>query len=359
MQKQLFSRRKSRIVAIGDVKIGGDNPISVQSMTNTPTADTAATLAQIEALAAGGCQIARLAVPDEEAAAALPRIVAQSPLPLVADIHFDHRLALLAVQAGIQALRINPGNIGGQNKVRQVALAAKAAAIPIRVGVNAGSLDKHFLEKYGLSAQALAESALYHVGLLEKEGFSDIKISVKASDLRLMVQAYELLAHRVDYPFHIGLTEAGTPQRGSIRSACALAILLAEGWGDTLRVSLTGDPVQEVWVAKEILGALQLAPLDFEFISCPTCGRTMIDVERIALSVEAALAGLRSPRPLKIAVMGCAVNGPGEAKGADVGIAGGKGEGLLFCQGQVIGRYANQDLARALIDKVKEIISEQ
>jgi (E)-4-hydroxy-3-methylbut-2-enyl-diphosphate synthase len=359
MQEQLFSRRKSRVVSIGDVKIGGDNPISVQSMTNTPTADVAATLAQIEDLAACGCQIARLAVPDEEAAAALPRIVAQSPLPIVADIHFDYRLALLAVQAGVQALRINPGNIGGQNKVRQVAQAAKAAGIPIRVGVNAGSLDKYFLGKYGHSAQALAESALYHTDLLEKEGFSDIKISVKASDLRLMVEAYGFLAERVDYPFHIGLTEAGTQQRGSIRSACALSILLAQGLGDTLRVSLTGDPVTEVWVAKEILGALKLAPLDFEFISCPTCGRTMIDVERIALSVEKALAGLHPPRPLKIAVMGCAVNGPGEAKGADVGIAGGNGEGLLFCHGQVIGRYANQDLAEALINKVKEIISEE
>ncbi|MGI5891339.1 MAG: flavodoxin-dependent (E)-4-hydroxy-3-methylbut-2-enyl-diphosphate synthase [Bacillota bacterium] len=359
MKNDLFPRRKSRVISVADVKIGGDNAISVQSMTNTPTADVEATSRQIARLAAADCDIVRLAVPDTEAAEKLPQILSASSLPIIADIHFDYRLALSAIKAGVDGLRINPGNIGGQYKVKEVAVAAKAAAIPIRIGVNAGSLEKEFLQKYGLSARAMVESALRHVAMLEKENFSDIKISLKASDLSLMIQAYRLLSDQVDYPFHIGLTEAGTVKKGSIRSACAIAILLSQGLGDTIRVSLTGDPVEEVFVAQEILGALKLRKNNFEFVSCPTCGRTMIDVERIALKVEKALEHLKPSLPLKIAVMGCVVNGPGEAKGSDLGIAGSSREGVLFYRGQAIGKYANDDLADALINKVKEIIAQQ
>lgn len=355
----IFPRRISRVISVGDVKIGGGYPLSIQSMTNTKTADVTATLQQIAVLQSAGCQIVRTAVPDLEAAQALPLILRESKIPVVADIHFDYRLALAAIKARVQGLRINPGNIGARYKIKEVVLSAKDAGIPIRIGVNAGSLEKDLLAAYGLSAQAMVESALRHVEILEAENFSDLKISLKASDIPLMIEAYRLLAKQVDYPFHIGVTEAGTYKRGSIRSACGLSILLAEGLGDTLRVSLTGDPVMEITVAQEILAALHLRKNKFEFISCPTCGRTMIDVERIALEVEKHLEMLTPPRPLKIAVMGCVVNGPGEAKGADLGIAGGENEGVLFYQGQAIGRYANDQLAQALIDKVREIINQE
>ncbi len=360
MEQPWITRRATRKIRLGGVEIGGGAPISIQSMTNTPTADVAATAAQIAALAQAGCEIVRLAVPDQTAAAALPALVKGTSVPLVADIHFDYRLALAAIDSGVQGLRLNPGNIGGRERVRQVAQAAAAAGVPIRIGVNGGSLEKELLAKYGgLRPEALVESALHHVRILEETGFEQIKISLKASSLPLMVDSYRLMAQKVDYPLHLGLTEAGTAKRGSIRSAMALAILLAEGIGDTIRVSLTGDPVAEVWVAQEILAALGLRQQGFTFVSCPTCGRTAIPVERIALEVEQALAKVTPPRPMTVAVMGCVVNGPGEAREADVGIAGGKGEGLLFVQGQPVGKYANEALAGALVDKVQAIIRQE
>jgi (E)-4-hydroxy-3-methylbut-2-enyl-diphosphate synthase len=278
-------------------------------------------------------------------------------LPLIADIHIDYRLALAAIKAGIHGLRLNPGNIGGQIRVAQVAAAAKTAGIPIRVGVNGGSLEKDLLARYGgPTAEALLESALRHVALLEAEGFWDIKISLKASRLPLMLKAYRLIAAKVDYPLHIGLTEAGCLRRGSIRSAAALAILLSEGIGDTLRISLTGDPVEEIFVAKEILKALELRQEGYTFISCPTCGRTQIDVAGIAGQIEEHFAGKNPARPLRLAIMGCVVNGPGEAREADLGIAGGKDQGLHFCQGEIIGKYPNNQLAQALIKAAEEFV---
>ncbi len=353
-----WKRKNTKTVTVGNVLIGGGNPISIQSMTNTSTADVKATLAQIQKLAQAGCQIIRLAVPDFEGAAALRSIVTSSPIPVVADIHFDYKLALASIEAGVHGLRLNPGNIGGRQKVKEVALAAKERNIPIRVGVNAGSLEKDLLEKHGgICPQAMVESALGHIHMLEEEGFDQIVVSLKSSDVICMIDAYEQMSAFSDYPLHIGLTEAGTVRRGSIKSALAVGILLSRGIGDTIRISLTGDPVEEVLVAKEILQALHLCKRGFNFISCPTCGRTQVDVEKIALQVEDALSGIEPPFPVSIAVMGCAVNGPGEAKSADIGIAGGKGEGLLFCKGQVVGRYANADLAKALLDHVQILLS--
>lgn len=355
----LKERRPTRTISLGRVLVGGANPLSIQSMTNTKTADLEGTLAQIDRLYQAGCDIVRLAVPDLEAALALGELVKKAPLPLVADIHFDYRLALTALNQGIAGLRLNPGNIGGLERVRLVAREAEAGNVPIRIGVNGGSLEKELLAKYGgLCPEAMVESALKHVRILEECNFDKLKISLKASSLPMTVAAYRLMAQKTDYPLHIGLTEAGTEKRGSLRSAMAISILLAEGIGDTIRVSLTGDPVKEIWVAKEILKALELRKEGIEFISCPTCGRTFIDVERIALVVEEALENLKPARPLKIAVMGCAVNGPGEAKDADCGIAGGKGEGILFCKGEVCGRYPNDQLAQALIDKAWELARE-
>ncbi|MCL1873705.1 MAG: flavodoxin-dependent (E)-4-hydroxy-3-methylbut-2-enyl-diphosphate synthase [Clostridiales bacterium] len=352
----LFYRRLSHVVHVGDVAIGGDNPIVIQSMTNTPTADTGATLLQIKALAAAGCQLVRVAVPDMEAAESLPALIKRSPLPLIADIHFDHRLALAAIRGGIHGLRLNPGNIGSQIRVKEVVAAAKMENISIRIGVNGGSLEKDLLARYGgPTAEALVESALRHVALLEEESFSNIKISLKSSRLPLMVQAYRLIAKKIDYPLHIGLTEAGSFERGSIRSAAALSILLSEGIGDTLRISLTGDPVREIFVAKELLKALELRQEGYTFISCPTCGRCQIDVESISRQVEEHFAGITPTRPLRLAIMGCTVNGPGEAREADLGIAGGKGQGLLFCRGEIVGKYPNHQLAHALIEAAEEL----
>ena len=353
-----MERKKTRRIHIGAVPIGGGAPIAVQSMTNTRTADAAATVAQIKALAAAGCNIVRLAVPDMAAAKTLGEIVRAVDVPLVADIHFDYRLALEAIRQGIAALRLNPGNIGGADNVRAVTAAAKKAHIPIRIGVNAGSLDKKLLAKYGRpTAEALVESALGHVRLLEAEDFYDIKISLKAHDVPLTIAAYRRMSEAVDYPLHLGITEAGTPQSGMIKSAVGIGALLAQGIGDTIRVSLTGDPLVEVKVANEILKSLGLREYGPTLIACPTCGRTSIDLAQIAADVEARLAGVS--RPIQVAVMGCVVNGPGEAREADVGIAGGRGEGLVFRKGEVLRRVPEDQLVTELFKEIDAILHEE
>jgi len=352
-----MERRKSRQIMVGGVPIGGGAPPVIQSMTNTNTADAAATLAQINALYQAGCQIVRATVPDMAAAEAMKTIVKMSPIPVIADIHFDYKLALAAIDAGVHGLRLNPGNIGGPERVKAVAQAAKAANVPIRVGVNSGSLSKAVLEKYGgVTAEAMVESALEQVKLLEAEEFDQIKISLKASNVPLMLEAYRMLADKTDYPFHIGVTEAGTITRGTIKSAVGIGALLAEGLGDTLRVSLAADPVEEIFVAKEILRSLGLYTKGPEFIVCPTCGRTKIPLTELAAEVEAAVDKLNIEKPLKIAVMGCVVNGPGEAREADVGIAGGKDEGLIFAKGEVLGKYPAAELADRLLEEVKKLM---
>ncbi len=344
-------RRKTRPVLIGKVQVGGGAPVSVQSMTKTDTRDAVATIKQIKQLALDGCEIIRAAVPDWEAAAALPAILKEASIPLVADIHFDYRLALEAIKAGVAGLRINPGNIGGRDKVEEVVKAASEKGIPIRIGVNTGSLEKEVLERYGgITARAMAESALRHIDILEKLNFFKIKISLKSSNVPLMVDAYRLLADQVDYPFHIGVTEAGTLRSGTIKSAVGIGILLNEGIGDTIRVSLTGNPCHEVRVGYEILKALGLRRRGVELISCPTCGRTRIDLIRIAGEVEERLQSL--DRPLKVAVMGCVVNGPGEAREADVGIAGGKGTGLIFRKGEIVRKVPEDRLVDELLKEI-------
>ena len=353
-----MQRKITRQIRIGSIAIGGGAPISVQSMTNTKTQDAEATVRQIEALASAGCDIVRLAVPDKEAAANIGAIKAQVKVPLVADIHFDYRLALVAIEQGIDALRLNPGNIGGAENVRRVAEAAKARGIPIRIGVNAGSLDKRLLAKYGgVTAEALVESALEHVRLLEEQDFHDMKISLKAHDVPLTLAAYRLMSERCDYPLHLGITEAGTVRSGIIKSAVGIGALLAEGIGDTLRVSLTGDPVVEVRVAREILKSLGLRDYGPTLISCPTCGRTAIDLPSIAERVEERLSGIA--RPIQVAVMGCVVNGPGEARGADVGIAGGKGVGLVFRKGEVVRQVKEEELVEELFREIDSILEEE
>lgn len=351
----MIKRRKTRQISIGPVKIGGDAPISIQSMTNTNTADIKATVHQIKRLEEAGCHIIRVAVPDQEAVDALPGILQEIRIPLIADIHFDYRLALGSIKAGVHGLRLNPGNIGGEARVAQVAKAAGERQIPIRIGVNAGSLEKSLLDKYGRpSPEALVESALGHIGMLEKLNYNSIKISLKASSVPLMMDAYRLLAEKTDYPFHLGVTEAGTPKKGSIKSAVGIGAMLAEGIGDTIRVSLTGDPVEEVYVAQEILRALGLRKEGIEFISCPTCGRTQINLISIAEQVEERLKGVDISRPITVAVMGCVVNGPGEAREADFGIAGGRGTGLLFKKGEIIRKLPEEQLVEALVEEVKK-----
>ena len=353
-----MQRKITRQIRIGSIAIGGGAPISVQSMTNTKTQDAEATVRQIEVLVSAGCDIVRLAVPDKEAAANIGAIKAQVKVPLVADIHFDYRLALIAIEQGIDALRLNPGNIGGAENVRRVAEAAKARGIPIRIGVNAGSLDKRLLAKYGgVTAEALVESALEHVRLLEEQDFHDMKISLKAHDVPLTLAAYRLMSERCDYPLHLGITEAGTVRSGIIKSAVGIGALLAEGIGDTLRVSLTGDPIVEVRVAREILKSLGLRDYGPTLISCPTCGRTAIDLPSIAERVEERLSGIA--RPIQVAVMGCVVNGPGEARGADVGIAGGKGVGLVFRKGEVVRQVKEEELVEELFREIDSILEEE
>ena len=346
-------RKETRQIMIGNVAIGGGAPIVIQSMNNTKTADVESTLAQLEVLAAQGCQIGRLAVPDTEAAEALKEIVTHTPIPLVADIHFDHRLALKSIENGIHALRINPGNIGSEEKVKAVIDAAKDKNIPIRIGINGGSLEKDLLAKYGYTAEAIVESALREVSIFEKYGFDQVKISVKSSSVEKTVAAYEMLSQKVDFPLHVGVTEAGTLLKGSVKSALGIGLLLAQGIGDTIRVSLTGDPVNEVIVAKEILKNLGLREEGIEIVSCPTCGRTKVDLEKMVSAVENQLKGFVPKRPLTVAVMGCEVNGPGEAKEADYGIANGKGQGLLFKEGNVIGKYKEEEIVGVLVEAIR------
>ncbi|NVO00475.1 MAG: flavodoxin-dependent (E)-4-hydroxy-3-methylbut-2-enyl-diphosphate synthase [Geobacteraceae bacterium] len=344
-------KRPTRQIKIGNIAVGGSSPCTVQSMCSTDTRDVAATLGQIERLATVGCEIVRCAVPDMDAALALGKIRSQSHMPVVADIHFDYKLALKVLEFGIDGLRLNPGNIGDRWKVEEVVKAARERLVPIRIGVNAGSLEKELLQKYGHpTAEAMVESALGHVRILEDIGYEEIKISLKASDVMKTVAAYRLLASKVDYPLHIGITEAGTTFSGTIKSSVGLGILLADGIGDTLRVSLTGDPVDEVRVGFEILKSLGLRQKGVNFVSCPTCGRCEINLIKVAEEVEQRLCGIDSP--ITVAVMGCVVNGPGEAREADFGIAGGKGEGLLFRHGEIVRKVPEAELADALVEEV-------
>lgn len=353
-----MNRKITKEVRIGSVPIGGGNPIVIQSMTNTDTRDIKSTLAQISRLAQAGCQVVRLAVLDTQAAAALKDICRQSTLPVVADIHFDYRLALQAVENGVQGLRINPGNIGPKWKIREIVKAVREKEIPIRVGVNAGSLEKDILNKYGgPTAEGMVESALRHVRLLEDEYYNSIKISLKSSRVPVMIDAYRKMAEIAEYPLHLGVTEAGTVKSGLIKSAVGIGTLLAEGIGDTIRVSLTGDPLAEIPIALNILRVLDLRQDGFELISCPTCGRTQVDLVRLAEEVEKKLETLPSlDKRLTVAVMGCVVNGPGEAREADFGIAGGKGNGLLFQKGEVIKRLPEEELLPALIEVIEDYI---
>lgn len=353
-----MQRKTTKPVSVGAVTIGGEAPIVVQSMTNTDTRDVEATLAQVHALAAAGCEIVRLAVLDDEAASALKEIAARSPLPVIADIHFDYRLAIRAIEQGVHGLRLNPGNIGARWKVQEVVRAVKERQIPIRIGVNAGSLEKELLEKYGgPTAAGMIESALGHIRLLEEEGYYNIKVSLKASSVPLMLEAYRKISDVVDYPLHLGVTEAGTVRSGVVKSAIGIGTLLAEGIGDTIRVSLTGDPVREIPVALEILRVLGLRERSVELISCPTCGRTQVDLALLAENVEERLAHLPVlDKPLKVAVMGCAVNGPGEAREADFGIAGGKGMGILFRKGEIVARFPENELLPALLREIEDYV---
>ena len=326
-------------------------------MTNTKTTDTEATVSQINALAGAGCDIVRLAVPDMRAAENLGNIIRRVNVPLVADIHFDYRLALEAIDQGIASLRLNPGNIGSEDRVRKVVEKAKAHRIPIRIGVNAGSLDKVLLEKYGgVTPEALVESAMQHIRILESMDFYDMKISLKAHDVPMTIAAYRLMSDTVDYPLHLGITEAGTANTGIIKSAVGIGALLAEGIGDTFRISLTGDPVTEVKVAREILKALGLRAYGATLVSCPTCGRTEIDLPAIAAQVEKKLSSVK--KPIQVAVMGCVVNGPGEARDADVGIAGGKGVGLVFRKGEIIRKVPEGELVDELFKEIDQLLAE-
>lgn len=352
------ARRRTRVLHLGGLKIGGDNPVMVQSMTNADTRDADAVLAQIERLAAAGCEAVRVAVPDEEAARALKAINRQAGVPLIADIHFDYRLALAALEAGVRGLRINPGNIGEARRVHAVADAARAVNAVIRIGVNGGSLEKKLLALHGgPTPEALVESALAQARLLESRGFDAIKISIKSSSVPRSVEAYRLLAARCDYPLHIGITEAGTPLRGAVKSAVGLGLLLAEGIGDTLRVSLTGDPVTELTVAWELLRALDLRRRGPEIIACPTCGRTEIDLPALAEAVEKRLEGELAD--IKVAVMGCAVNGPGEAGDADIGLAGGRDRGVIFRKGRIVRSVRGQEaLLAAFLEELDSVVKE-
>jgi (E)-4-hydroxy-3-methylbut-2-enyl-diphosphate synthase len=353
----LPARRKTRPVKVGSVTIGGDAPISVQSMTTTRTDDWAATLEQIHQLAAAGCEIVRVSVPDAKAAAACKKIKAGSPVPLVADIHFDHRYALAAIDAGWDKLRLNPGNIRDEKKVREVVSAAKARGIPIRIGVNNGSLAPDIVQRYGRTPEGMVESGLRHIRILEDLDFHDIVISLKAHDVRTTVAAYRLMATKVDYPFHLGITEAGTLRSGTVKSAVGLGILLAEGLGDTIRVSLTADPIEEVPVCWELLKALGLRERGVEITSCPSCGRVQIDIVKLAEQVERITAEYRAP--VKVAVMGCAVNGPGEASMADVGIAGGKGMGLIYRDGVIVRSLPEAQLLDGLREEIEKVIEQR
>ena len=350
-------RRATRRIRVGTLDVGGGAPVSVQTMTKTDTRDVAATAAQIRAVAAAGCDLVRVAVPDEEAARALAAIKRESPIPVVADIHFRHNLALIALEGGVDGLRINPGNIGGVERVREVVRAARERRVPIRIGVNAGSLEKELLARFGgATPEALVESAMGHVRLLEDADYREIKISDKASDVARTVTAYRLLAERTDYPLHLGVTEAGTFLAGTVRSSVGIGILLGEGIGDTIRVSLTDTPLQEVRVGLELLRSLGLRPPGASVTSCPTCGRTRIDVVGIAGRLEAEMEVFCRTHPgpyPHVAVMGCVVNGPGEAREADIAVAGGDGQGVIYVRGEAKQRVPEAGIVAALMDEVK------
>ncbi len=351
-------RRKTRQIGLGALKVGGDAPITVQSMTKTDTRDVEATLLQIWSLEAAGCDIVRVAVPVKEAAEKLGEIKKRIRIPLVADIHFNYKLALMALDQGVDGLRLNPGNIGGRQLVMEVVRLAQARRVPIRIGVNAGSLEKDLLAKYnGPTAQGMVESALRHIRILEDCGYPEMKVSLKASDPVMMIEAYRRLADEVEYPFHLGVTEAGTPGAGTIKSAIGIGTLLAEGIGDTIRVSLAADPVEEVRVGIEILKALGLRRQGLTFVACPSCGRADVDLVRLAREAEERLKGVTAS--VHVAVMGCEVNGPGEARAADIGVAGGKGIGLIFRKGEVVRKVPEAQIIEALWEEVERFIAEK
>lgn len=352
----MVERRQTRQIQVGSVTIGGDAPVSVQSMTKTDTRNVEATVDQIWALEAAGCELVRVAVPDEDAAAALRDIRPQIRIPLIADIHFNYRLALSALEEGVDGLRLNPGNIGARWKVEEVVRAARDRKVPIRIGVNAGSLEKELMTKYGKpTPEAMVESAMKHIQILEELGYPEIKVSLKASHPRMMIAAYRLLATKVDYPFHLGVTEAGTAFPGTVKSAVGMGALLSTGIGDTIRVSLTEDCVEEIKVGFEILKALELRERGLNIIACPSCGRVEIDLMGLTKEVEQRLAALGLKKAMNVAVMGCAVNGPGEARGADIGIAGGNGVGILIKKGQIIRKVKEEELADALVEELQKM----
>ncbi|MDF2671993.1 MAG: ispG [Clostridiales bacterium] len=347
-------RRESNKIKIGDIFIGGNAPITIQSMTNTDTRNAEKTIKQIQELEKVGCEIIRVAVPDMEAAMAIKEIKKGINIPLIADIHFDYKLALESIKNGVEGLRINPGNIGSELKIKEVVAAAKQYAVPIRIGVNTGSLEKDILEKYVVpTPEALVESALRHVSILEKYGFYDVVISVKSSNVQDNIKSYRLLAAKTKYPLHLGVTEAGTIFSGTVKSSIGIGALLCEGIGDTIRVSLTDSPIEEVKVGKEILKSCGLRSFGIEIISCPTCGRTNIDLIGLAKKAEEILVNIN--KPIKVAIMGCAVNGPGEAREADLGIAGGFGEGLIFKKGKILRKVPEDKLLEELIKEIEEL----
>jgi (E)-4-hydroxy-3-methylbut-2-enyl-diphosphate synthase len=352
-------RRKTRAVQVGRLTMGGHAPIVVQSMTKTDTREVGKTVEQIQQMEAAGCEMARLAVPDIEAAKALAEIRKRCPDSiLVADIHFQYKFALMALDAGMDKLRINPGNIGDAEKVRMVVRRAQEQKVPIRIGVNAGSLERRLLEKYGYpTPEAMVESALYHLRILEELGFTDTVVSLKASNVKLCVSAYRLLAKQVDYPFHLGITEAGTQFTGTVKSCVGMGMLLAEGIGDTIRVSLATDPVEEVRVAYEMLKALELRSRGPVVIACPTCGRLEVDLFKIAAEIEKATAHIKMP--LSLAVMGCAVNGPGEAREADLGVAAGRGNGMIYREGKAIRRVSEEEIVPALLEEIERFVADK
>ncbi len=349
--------RNSRQIELGGLKVGGGATVTVQSMTKTDTRDIQATVAQIKSLEKAGCDIVRLAVPDMDAAKSLGEIKKQTNIPIVSDIHFDYKLALEAVNQGVDGMRINPGNIGAKYRIKAVVDAVKERGIPIRIGVNSGSLEKDILKKHGSpTPEALAESAFRHVQILEDLDFRDIKISVKSTDVKKMIASYRILAERCDYPLHLGVTEAGTYEMGTIKSSIGIGTLLAEGIGDTIRVSLTGDPVDEIAVGFNILRSLGLRRNGIELISCPGCGRLEIDLMKLVKDVEDRIANIELPRPIKVAILGCVVNGPGEASEADIGIAGGRGKGMLYKDGKLVRSFKENQIVDELVKELETFV---
>ncbi|MCZ6555338.1 MAG: flavodoxin-dependent (E)-4-hydroxy-3-methylbut-2-enyl-diphosphate synthase [Candidatus Dadabacteria bacterium] len=349
--------RNTRQIELGGIKIGGGAPITVQSMTKTDTRDIPGTVAQIKSLEKAGCDIVRLAVPDMDAAKSLGEIKKQTNIPIISDIHFDYKLALEAVKQGVDGMRINPGNIGSKYRIKAVVDAVRERGIPIRIGVNSGSLEKDILKKHGSpTAEALAESAFRHVEILEDLDFRDIKISVKSTDVKKMIASYRILAERCEYPLHLGVTEAGTYEMGTIKSSIGIGTLLADGIGDTIRVSLTGDPVDEVIVGFNILRSLGLRRNGIELISCPGCGRLEIDLMKLVKDVEDRITDINLPRPIKVAILGCVVNGPGEASEADIGIAGGKGKGMLYKDGKLVRSFKEDQIVDELVKELKTFV---